>query len=195
MRALAALSMLCFLVRYAAAEPQAGKATPPPDTAKPGKVKAKAKAKTAPGAQKSARPGSKPKAGAPGVDLGSMAEAAARDHEPGTAGGSDATTPNGARRVDLSPWRLFGKSGAAPGADRRGKERTNALDLGNDSSWKVQAAQIGIITAGFAALWALCGGGKCMLPDSFGGGSAADRLGPSPDLEIRDQTPAPRPAH
>jgi hypothetical protein len=118
-----------------------------------------------------------------------MAAAAAKGGEPS---GDAAATPNGARRVDLSPWRLFGNT--TPSAtDHRGKEQTRALNLGDDSSWKVQAAQIGAITAGFAALWALCGGGKCLMPDALGG-NAQDRLGPGPDLEIRDSTPSPRPA-
>ena len=98
-------------------------------------------------------------------------------------------TPNGARRLDLTPSRLFGKADPTTG-DRR-KENRAGLGLGNDGNWKVQAAQIGAMAAGFAALAALCGDGKCLLP--WGGGNAADRLGPSPDLEI---SPAnePRPA-
>lgn len=125
----------------------------------------------------------KKKPAAPGVSLGSMAQAAA-----GTpADKADATpTPNGARRLDLTPSRLFGKSDTP---DRRGKEKSSGLSLGDDTSWKVQAVQVGAIAAGFAALVAICGNGNCLLP--FGGG--ADNLGPPADLQIRPDN-EPRPA-
>ena len=118
----------------------------------------------------------------PGVSLGSMAQAAA-----GTSGEKDgAATPNGARRLDLTPSRLFGKSDTP---DRRGKEKTSAVGLGDDTSWQVQAIQVGAIAAGFAALVAICGSGNCLLP--FGGG--AENLGPPADLQIRPDS-EPRPA-
>ena len=118
----------------------------------------------------------------PGVSLGSMAQAAA-----GTSGEKDsAATPNGARRLDLTPSRLFGKSDAP---DRRGKEKRSGVALGDDTSWQVQAVQVGAIAAGFAALVAICGSGNCLLP--FGGG--ADNLGPPADLQIRPDN-EPRPA-
>jgi len=118
----------------------------------------------------------------PGVSLGSMAQAAA-----GTSGEKDsAATPNGARRLDLTPSRLFGKS---DGSNRRGKEKRSGVSLGEDISWQRQAVQVGAIAAGFAALVAICGNGNCLLP--WGGGG--DNLGPPPDLQIRPDS-EPRPA-
>jgi hypothetical protein len=118
----------------------------------------------------------------PGVSLGSMAQAAA-----GTSDKPDgAATPNGARRLDLTPARLFGKSDTA---NRRGKEKSKGIALGDDSSWQVQALQVGAMATGFAALVALCGSGNCLLP--WGGG--ADDLGPPADLQIRPDN-EPRPA-
>ena len=119
----------------------------------------------------------------PGVSLGSMAQAAA-----GTSAAekADAKTPNGARRLDLTPSRLFGK---ADPSGKRDKEKGSGISLGDDTSWQVQAVQVGAIAAGFAALVAICGNGNCLLP--FGGGG--DNLGPAPDLEIRPDN-EPRPA-
>jgi len=116
----------------------------------------------------------------PGVSLGSMAQAAAGQNQEKTP------TPNGARRLDLTPARLFGHSDAP---DHRGKEKGSGIGLGDDTSWKVQAIQVGAIAAGFAALVAICGNGNCLLP--FGGGK--DNLGPSDDLQIRPDN-EPRPA-
>jgi len=119
----------------------------------------------------------------PGVSLGSMAAQAAGTR----ADKADKTpTPNGARRLDLTPSRLFGKSDAP---DHRGKEKRSGMSLGDDTSWQAQAVQVGAIAAGFAALVAICGNGNCLLP--WGGG--ADNLGPPADLEIRPDN-EPRPA-
>jgi hypothetical protein len=120
----------------------------------------------------------------PGVSLGSMAQAAS-----GTSAADKADskpTPNGARRLDLTPSRLFGKSDPS---GNRGKEKSSGVSLGDDTSWQVQAVQVGAIAAGFAALVAICGNGNCLLP--WGGGG--DNLGPAPDLQIRPDN-EPRPA-
>jgi hypothetical protein len=140
---------------------------------------AKAPRKKAPVAAK--KKGHKP--AAPGVSLGSMAQAAAGTS---AADKADAKTPNGARRLDLTPSRLFGKTDPS---GKTGKEKSSGVSLGNDTSWQVQAVQVGAIAAGFAALVAICGNGNCLLP--FGGGG--DNLGPAPDLEIRPDN-EPRPA-
>lgn len=140
---------------------------------------AKAPTKKAPVAKQSKKKAQQ-KPATPGVSLGSMAQAAAGQ------GAEKSPTPNGARRLDLTPARLFGKS---DGSDRRGKEKTSGVSLGDDTSWKVQAVQVGAIAAGFAALVAICGNGNCLLP--FGGG--AENLGPSDSLQIRPDN-EPRPA-
>ena len=132
-------------------------------------------------APKKKTPVAKKKAQTPGVSLGSMAQAAA-----GTSEKEKTATPNGARRLDLTPSRLFGKSDTA---NRRGKEKGSGVSLGNDMSWQRQAVQVGAIAAGFAALVAICGNGNCLLP--FGGG--AENLGPPADLQIRPDN-EPRPA-
>jgi hypothetical protein len=140
---------------------------------------AKAPTKKAPVAKQSKKKAQQ-KPATPGVSLGSMAQAAAGE------GAEKSPTPNGARRLDLTPARLFGKS---DGTDRRGKEKTSGVSLGDDTSWKMQAVQVGAIAAGFAALVAICGNGNCLLP--FGGG--AENLGPSDSLQIRPDN-EPRPA-
>lgn len=169
MRALVVILALGLAALPAAAEPA------------PAKAPASSSPKKAPGKKKSSKP-AKAKTASPGVSLGSMAQAAAgKSDEP-------AATPNGARRLDLTPARLFGQGGNGT-PDRRGKEKSSGLSLGEDSSWKVQAVQVGAIAAGFAALVAICGNGNCLLP--FGGG--ADNLGPPADLQIRPDN-EPRPA-
>lgn len=142
MRALIAILVTGFLAAPAAADPPTTK--PAPAARKKTKKKAPAPAPAA----------------APGMSLGSMARAATGSS---AADAADARTPNGARRLDLTPARLFGVKG--PKSDRRGSERTSGVSLGDDSSWAVQAAQVGVMAAGFAALWAICGSGNCMLPD------------------------------
>lgn len=149
-----------------------------PAAAEPAKAPTKKKAPVA--KTTAAKKKGQEKPATPGVSLGSMAQAAA-----GT-GAEKTPTPNGARRLDLTPARLFGKSDTP---DRRGKEKTSGIGLGDDTSWKVQAVQVGAIAAGFAALVAICGNGNCLLP--FGGG--ADNLGPPADLQIRPDS-EPRPA-
>src|SRR5687768_16585419 len=118
MRALLAILVIGFAAPAAA---------DPPKKPQPGKAPA---APAAPGAKK------KPAAPAPtpGVSLGSMAAAAtAKDR----AAANDARTPNGARRLDLTPARLFGVK-----TDRRGAEKSSGVSLGDDSHWGVQAAQV-----------------------------------------------------
>jgi hypothetical protein len=162
MRAIVVLMSLGLAASPAAAEPTAPAKKKPAATAK----------KKAPAAKPDL-----------GVSLGSMAKSA------GTASTAEPpATPNGARRLDLTPARLFGKT-----QDPAGKknEKTTGIALGDDRNWKVQAVQVGAMAAGFAALVALCGDGKCLLP--FGGGDASDRLGPSPGLQISPPD-EPRPA-
>ncbi len=132
------------------------------------------------GAAKAAKPAS------PGVSLGSMAAQAAGTSADKADQAGKTPTPNGARRLDLTPSRLFGKSDAP---DHRGKEKRSGVSLGDDTSWQRQAVQVGAIAAGFAALVAICGNGNCLLP--WGGG--ADNLGPPADLQIRPDN-EPRPA-
>jgi hypothetical protein len=145
-------------------------------------AKAPSKKKTPVAAKKKAAKAATP-ASLGGVSLGNMAAQAAGS----SADKADKTpTPNGARRLDLTPSRLFGKSDAP---DRRGKEKHKGMSLGDDTSWQAQAVQVGAIAAGFAALVAICGNGNCLLP--WGGG--ADNLGPPADLEIRPDN-EPRPA-
>jgi hypothetical protein len=153
-----------------------------PASAEPAKAPSKTeKKKAAPVAKTQAAKKKAPGASAtPGVSLGSMAQAAAGQNSEKTP------TPNGARRLDLTPARLFGRSDAP---DHRGKEKGSGIGLGDDTSWKMQAVQVGAIAAGFAALVAICGNGNCLLP--FGGG--AENLGPSDSLQIRPDN-EPRPA-
>lgn len=158
-----------------AASPAAAEPARAPVKKKPAAARKKPAAPKTAADSKAAAPAS------PGVSLGSMAKAAAG---PGEA--EKSPTPNGARRLDLTPSRLFGKSDTP---DRRGKEKGSGIGLGDDTSWQVQAVQVGAIAAGFAALVAICGNGNCLLP--FGGG--AENLGPPPDLQIRPDN-EPRPA-
>lgn len=151
-----------------------------PAAAEPAKAPQKPHKKSTPVAKTTAKKKAQAKPTTPGVSLGSMAQAAAGEKPEKTP------TPNGARRLDLTPARLFGKSDAP---DRRGKEKSSGIGLGDDTSWKVQAVQVGAIAAGFAALVAICGNGNCLLP--FGGG--AENLGPSDSLQIRPDN-EPRPA-
>ena len=171
MRALLAIVVIALAAAPAAADPSA----PAPAKKKP----PAAAAKKAPPAAK--KPTAAP---APGVDLGSMARAAAAPVARGDdKGATDARTPNGARRLDLTPSRLFGKDTPRP-ADRRGGERGSGVSLGDDGDWAVQAAQVGVMAAGFAELWALCGGGNCMLPDVLPDAFTTPE-GLPPDLQIR----------
>lgn len=156
MRALVAIVVIGLAVAPAAADPV--------------KQKPKKPVAAAPAAPKAT----------PGVNLGSMARAATTPGAKEAA--TDARTPNGARRLDLTPARLFGKGG--PKADKRGSERGSGTSLGDDSDWAVEAAQVGVMAAGFVALWALCGGGNCMLPDVLPDVFTTPE-GLPPDLEIR----------
>lgn len=168
MRALLAILVTGLLAAPAAADPPTPPPAPPPAKKKP---PARAAVKK--------KPAAPAPVAAPGISLGSMAAAAtAKDR----ADAADARTPNGARRLDLTPARLFGVKG--PKADRRGAERGSGVSLGDDTSWGVQAAQVGVMAAGFAALWALCGGGNCMLPDVLPDAFTVEEGLPA-DVEIR----------
>jgi hypothetical protein len=168
MRALLSILVIALAAGPAAADPPAVPVQKQPPTKKKPAATAKATATA------KAKP-----AAAPGVNLGSMARAATA---PGSAEANDARTPNGARRLDLSPARLFGHGMGK--TDRRGAERGSGTSLGDDGSWAVQAAQVGVMAVGFAALWALCGGGNCMLPDVLPDAFSTPE-GLPPDLEIR----------
>ena len=157
--------------------------------AKPGEAKANANAKAKPGEAKAsakARPGEartksgEVKASTDGVPGPARTGTSALAPAATAAEPAPDTTPTGALRLDLTPARLFGKD---PGlaSDRRGAERREGLDLGDDRDWKVHAAQVGAMAAGFAALVGLCGGGNCLLPSVFG----EPEVGASPDLQIR----------
>jgi len=137
-----------------------------PDSAKPDSAKPDA---AKPDAAKD--PGTAPRFG-----LSGMAGSAA-------AKSAEQPVPVGAQRLDLTPARLFGKGQVKDKPDRRGAEKRSGFSLGDDRDWKVQAAQVGVMAAGFAALVGLCGGGKCMLPDvPF---LPQSEEGPPPGLEIR----------
>jgi hypothetical protein len=173
MRAIAMVVVLAGLVvaRPAAAQPQSA------DEKRP--VKKANKKPAAP-----ARPAA-PAAAVPGFGLGSMAAKAAGAAAAPAAGD---TRPGAvdARRLDLTPRRQLetGKAGLA--GDRRGSERTSGMTLGDDGDWRVQALQVGAMAAAFGALVAVCGNGRCLLPDFLGTGGR-DELGPPPGLEIREQ--------
>ncbi len=67
-------------------------------------------------------------------------------------------------------------------------ERSRGISLGDDGNWKVQAAQVGAMAIGFAALVGLCGSGNCKIPNS-----AANALLPSfLESETNIATPSPR---
>jgi len=66
-------------------------------------------------------------------------------------------------KIDLFPKRVL-EQAARPKAKN---ERAPGARFG-DSTWKSHALQVGGLTAGFVALAALCGGGKCLLPKSLG---------------------------
>jgi hypothetical protein len=170
MRAIAILGVLgsIAVARPALAEPQANAA---PETDKQSQKRH----------HKKARPAAPRVPARAGASPGSMAEAAASAAAASANRGRPAAE---ARPLDLTPGRQL----APP--DRRGRERTSAIGLGDDGDWKVQAAEVGAMAGIFATLVALCGNGGCLLPDLLGDGGRDD-IGPPPDLEIREQ-PAPR---
>jgi hypothetical protein len=69
--------------------------------------------------------------------------------------------------VDLFPPYMFGRSGLLAPPPKANSERRRGLALGNDTSWKVHAAQIGAMALGWGVLAALCSGGNCMIPDNW----------------------------
>jgi hypothetical protein len=75
------------------------------------------------------------------------------------------TTESEVRPLDLGPSRLF-KTGSPRLLNRRSNEK-GALRFG-DGTWKSHALQVGGMVAGFAALAALCGTSRCMLPKGLG---------------------------
>jgi hypothetical protein len=79
----------------------------------------------------------------------------------GEAPAPPALTPSAAlaRPLDLTPSRLFDRPSLTP----QGKtaERGPGLSLGDDSSWKVQTAQVGAMVGLFGALTILCKSGRC----------------------------------
>jgi len=176
MRAIAMFALLGLIAaRPAAAEPQA--ASGEKTKKKPAAAKQPAKQ---PAEQPAAVEGTKQ---APaGLDLRSMAAAAAKAAGPQTSE-EDERGKAESRRLDLTPQRQF-QSGKLS-SDRRGAEARSGIGLGDDTDWRVQAVQVGAIAATFGALVALCGSGNCLLPEIFGGGR--DELGPSPDLQIREE--------
>jgi hypothetical protein len=170
MRAIAAFVLLGLVAtRPAAAEPQASPATERAN--EPQKKKPKARTPKA-GQEKPAEPAAAPRAG---FGLGSMAAMAAS----AAAGPAAEDVKKGkveARRLDLTPERQVEKLAG----DRRGSERGSGVTLGDDTSWRVQAVQVGAMAAVFGALVAICGNGQCLLPEVFGGGR--DELGPAPGV-------------
>jgi hypothetical protein len=77
-----------------------------------------------------------------------------------------ATTPaklDLAPKIDLTPSHLFGPQGAMNvGATRNAKPpEHHGATLGDDTSWKVQAAQVGVMVGAFGVLSVLCGSGRC----------------------------------
>lgn len=79
---------------------------------------------------------------------------------------SPAPTP-ALRPVDLTPAQLWVEPWLSFGdpAELNRPEQRRGIDL-PDGDWRVQAAQVGVMAAGFAALVGLCGGGKCLLPNA-----------------------------
>ncbi len=66
------------------------------------------------------------------------------------------------RPVDLFPTTVFGP-GSLSLDDHGSKEKEPGVRFGN-GGWKTHAVQAGGMMVGWAALAALCGGGRCMLP-------------------------------
>jgi hypothetical protein len=190
MRSLAtSFLMVLALTTSAAADPTPpapaaapAKATPATTTAT-AKPTAKKAAAQQPATQKPAAP--KPAAAqpavAPGPGLGAMAAAAAQATRP-----TPPTGPQPLRPLDLSPRRQLDRA-----ADARGHERGSGIGLGDDTSWKVQALQVGGMAALFGALVGLCGSGNCRLPgDVFPTVSE----GPSGSLDTHERDNSARPA-
>jgi len=67
------------------------------------------------------------------------------------------------RPVDLFPNTVFGPGALAGG---NSGEKESGVRFG-DGHWKTHAVQVGGMMAGWAALAALCGGGRCMLPKAL----------------------------
>ncbi len=116
-----------------------------------------------------ARPAAKPEVTpAPAAAPAGLADMAARAAAGTEARPAPVVSPGA---LDLTPRRqLESLTNGDRSRDRRGAERTRGIDLGDDSSWKVQAIQVGTMAALFGTLVAICGDGKCMLPGFFGGG-------------------------
>lgn len=163
--------------RPAAAEPQTEASPKSKQTKQTQKPDQKPEAKTDKAGKK--------KPASAGFGLGSMAEMAAN----AAARPGDEEAEKGkaeARRLDLTPRAQLESGKLGTSADRRGTERGRGLTLGDDTDWKVQAMQVGAMAAVFTTLVAVCGNGRCLLPELFGGGGQ-DELGPAPGVQTRDQ--------
>ena len=88
-------------------------------------------------------------------------------------------------KIDLFPPSVMGDPGLSFGGVN---EKRPGLNFGGD--WKTDAAMIGALSAGFAALVGLCGGGQCLLPDWLPGtpdtGPGVTITSPQPDSRIRE---------
>jgi hypothetical protein len=165
-RRMLARVLLPLVVLFAAAGSAGAEPTPP---SKPARARPAAKPEVAP----------VPAAPAPG----SLADMAARAAAGAEARPAPVVSPGA---LDLTPRRqLEALTSGDRSRDRRGAERTSGIDLGDDSSWKVQAIQVGTMAALFGTLVAVCGDGKCMLPGFFGGGR--DDIGLAPGAHPRKE--------
>lgn len=88
-------------------------------------------------------------------------------------------------KVDLFPPAVLGD----PSFTMSGGAGEKRPGLSFGGGWKREAAMIGAMSAGFAALVGLCGGGQCLLPDWLPGtpdaGPGVSITSPQPDQRIR----------
>jgi len=112
---------------------------------------------------KPAAPDDGPKAAAP--DDGPKTAAPADGDRAWTIGAQRAPAPqtSSPTRADLFDPKVLGKVSAPSASGSGHSERSPGVRFGDDG-WKSQVAQIGGMVAGFAALSALCGTSRCMLP-------------------------------
>ncbi len=87
-------------------------------------------------------------------------------------------------KIDLFPPAVLGEPGLWFGGVN---EKHPGTTFGG--GWKTDAAMIGALAGGFAALVGLCGGGQCLLPDWLPGtpdpGPGVTITSPQPDQRIR----------
>lgn len=120
-----------------------------------------------PAAEPNAKPTAKPAATAttPATTGATATTSAATDDK------SAAKAPPAPGAVNLFPKSVFAIDPTLQplretGPRQRGETPAGAsFALGDDRDWRVQAAQIGVMTGLFAALVAICNGGACMLSD------------------------------